>query len=124
MRCSESWARCCSEASGAGTSPVGTAGRNSHSFFLPEVTSADAGQRAEHLREAVKTLRAQHHRQPLGPITVSAGVATYPENGSSGDAVLRAADAAFYQAKAGGRDQVGLNRSGFYPPAATPPWET
>ena len=98
-------------------------GGEEFTLILPEVTSADAGQRAEHLREAVKTLRAQHHRQPLGPVTVSAGVATYPENGSSGDAVLRAADAALYQAKAGGRDQVGLNRSGFYPPAATPPWE-
>ena len=99
-------------------------GGEEFTLILPEVTIADAGQRAEHLREAVKTLRAQHHRQPLGPITVSAGVATYPENGSSGDAVLRAADAALYQAKAGGRDQVGLNRSGFYPPTATPPWES
>ena len=98
-------------------------GGEEFTLILPEATSADAGQRAEHLREAVKTLRAQLHRQPLGPVTVSAGVATYPENGSSGDAVLRAADAALYQAKAGGRDQVGLNRSGFYPPAATPPWE-
>ena len=98
-------------------------GGEEFTLILPEVTIADAGQRAEHLREAIKTLRAKHHRQPLGSVTVSAGVATYPENGSSGDAVLRAADAALYQAKAGGRDQVGLNRSGFYPPATTPPWE-
>ena len=48
-------------------------GGEEFTLILPEVTIADAGQRAEHLREAVKTLRAQHHRQPLGPITVWRG---------------------------------------------------
>ena len=96
-------------------------GGEQFTLILPEVTIADAGQRAEHVREAIKNLRAQHRRQPLGPVTVSLGVATYPENGPSGEAVLRAADTALYQAKAGGRDQVGLNRSGFYHSATIPP---
>ena len=96
-------------------------GGEGFTLILPEVTIADAGQRAEHVREAIKNIRAQHRRQPLGPVTVSLGVATCPENGPSGEAVLGAADTALYQAKAWGRDQVGLNRSGFYHSATLPP---
>ena len=96
-------------------------GGEEFALILPEVTITDAGQRAEHVREAIKNIRAQHRHQPLGPVTVSLGVATYPESGSSGEAVLRAADTALYQAKAGGRDQVGINRAGFYHAASTPP---
>jgi diguanylate cyclase (GGDEF)-like protein len=38
------------------------------------------------------------------PVTVSVGVAVFPEHGSSGAAVLQAADDALYAAKAAGRD--------------------
>src|SRR5262249_13950573 len=38
------------------------------------------------------------------PITVSIGVAVYPDHGATGEQVLAAADAALYAAKAGGRD--------------------
>ena len=96
-------------------------GGEEFALILPEVTITDASQRAEHVREAIKNIRVQHRRQPLGPVTVSLGVATYPESGPSGEAVLRAADTALYQAKAGGRDQVGINRAGFYHAATTPP---
>ena len=40
------------------------------------------------------------------PYTVSLGVAARPEHGNSAEAVLRAADAALYDAKEAGRNQV------------------
>ena len=46
-------------------------------------------------------------RSPLGrrvPVTVSVGVAVFPEHGATGTAVLQAADDALYAAKADGRD--------------------
>jgi diguanylate cyclase (GGDEF)-like protein len=46
-------------------------------------------------------------RSPLGrrvPVTVSVGVAVFPEHGTVGTAVLQAADDALYAAKADGRD--------------------
>jgi diguanylate cyclase (GGDEF)-like protein len=44
---------------------------------------------------------------PYGPgVTVSIGVAAYPEDGSTTRALLDAADTALYRAKAEGRDRV------------------
>jgi diguanylate cyclase (GGDEF)-like protein len=40
------------------------------------------------------------------PITVSAGVATFPLHGASSAALIRAADEALYRAKDAGRDRV------------------
>ena len=42
----------------------------------------------------------------LGTLTVSLGVALYPQNGANAAAVIAAADAALYDAKRNGRDQV------------------
>jgi len=40
------------------------------------------------------------------PVTVSLGVATFPEDGADATTLIAAADRALYQAKAGGRDRV------------------
>jgi diguanylate cyclase (GGDEF)-like protein len=70
--------------------------------ILPKATKQDAHRRAESLREDA---RAQW--VPYGPgVTVSIGVAAYPEDGSTTRALLDAADTALYRAKAEGRDRV------------------
>jgi two-component system, cell cycle response regulator len=46
-------------------------------------------------------VRAREH---MINVTVSIGVAVYPEHGATGSAVLEAADIALYAAKAAGRD--------------------
>jgi hypothetical protein len=43
-------------------------------------------------------------RDHMISVTVSIGVAVYPEHGGTGSAVLEAADIALYAAKAAGRD--------------------
>jgi diguanylate cyclase (GGDEF)-like protein/PAS domain S-box-containing protein len=75
-------------------------------LILPEVSLEVTRQRAEQIREGVKHLSVQHRRQPLGGITVSLGVAGFPNHGLTGKAVIQAADAALYQAKAQGRDRT------------------
>ena len=61
---------------------------------------------AEQLRDGTKHLDLQYLGQTLGPVSISLGVSIFPGHGSTGEALLRAADAALYRAKVGGRDQV------------------
>ena len=75
-------------------------------LILPDAPLEVATQRAEQLRQATMQINVQHRRQTLGAITVSVGVATFPMHASSGDELMRAADAALYAAKRQGRNRV------------------
>ena len=75
-------------------------------LILPETKMEDARQRAEELREKTRKMTAIHQGQALGIVTVSLGLAVYPKHAMTGEALLRAADKALYQAKAEGRDRV------------------
>lgn len=72
-------------------------------MLLPGATAADALLRAEHCRNSVRKLDLRHEGQMIGPITLSLGVAAYPEQGEG--ALLDAADRALYEAKHSGRDR-------------------
>jgi diguanylate cyclase (GGDEF)-like protein/PAS domain S-box-containing protein len=76
--------------------------------ILPEASVADTAQRAEQLRDGITRLAVQHQGQLLGLLTASVGVAVHPAHGATGEALLQAADAALYQAKARGRNQVAV----------------
>lgn len=76
-------------------------------LILPETSLDIIKNRAEQIRQGVKHLQVQHDQQ-LGAITLSLGVACFPEHGSIGEAVIRSADAALYRAKKEGRDAVRL----------------
>ena len=79
-------------------------------LILPQTELEGATKRAEQLREGVKNLSLQHCGQPLGTMTLSLGVACFPEHGTKGDIVMQAADAALYRAKSRGRDRVEIAR--------------
>jgi len=81
-------------------------GGEEFALLLPEASLEAARERAEELRLAAKGLQVAYQDHLLGPITLSLGVAVFPDQGVSGPAVLRAADAALYQSKADGRDRV------------------
>ena len=81
-------------------------GGEEFTLILPEASLEVTQERAEHLREDVKHLHAQYHDQPLGTVTLSFGVAVFPDHGPTGEVVLKAADAALYRAKREGRDRV------------------
>ncbi len=70
-----------------------------------------AQERAEQLREKVKTLNVELRGHSLGAMTVSLGVAVAPHHGSTIAEILRAADLALYEAKKAGRDRVVVQQS-------------
>jgi diguanylate cyclase (GGDEF)-like protein len=75
-------------------------------LILTDSSLGDTAKRAEELREGIKGLQVRPRGTTLGPVSASLGVAVFPEHGVTADALVRAADAALYQAKAEGRDRV------------------
>lgn len=75
-------------------------------LILPETGLEPTSAKAEQLREAVKRLQVTHRGQTIERISVSLGVAAFPDHGHDASTVLAAADEAQYVAKAAGKDQV------------------
>ena len=76
-------------------------------IILPETTREEALKMAERIRLEVRG----HHfllaeTQPGGRLTVSVGVATYPDATQDRDELVELVDRAMYRAKRGGRDAV------------------
>jgi len=85
--------------------------------LLPETDLAGAVTVAEKLREAIGTIRVSSDEQQVRA-TVSVGVASFPDDGSTPQALLERADAAMFGSKRGGRDRVSAG------PATTGPAPT
>ncbi len=83
-------------------------GGEEFTLILPDASLEHTRARAEELREAIRRLSVQHQDRLLAAVTLSLGVAAFPEHGDSADELLAAADKALYLAKAGGRDRVTL----------------
>jgi diguanylate cyclase (GGDEF)-like protein/PAS domain S-box-containing protein len=81
-------------------------GGEEFAIILTESTSRDAAIRADALRSEVKGLRLQYKKQPLGPLTLSVGIAAFPEHGSTSEDLLKIADQCLYESKNRGRDIV------------------
>jgi diguanylate cyclase (GGDEF)-like protein len=75
-------------------------------IILPETSLEDTFKRANGLREEIKKLEMVFQGQILGMITMSMGIAAYPEKGTRMEDLLRIADTALYKAKQEGRDRV------------------
>ena len=85
---------------------LGRFGGDEFIVVLPRTSARDALITAERMRLAVA---GRDFRNSWGePIhaTVSIGIATYPQNGMTGDDLFRAADRALYAAKQDGRNRV------------------
>ncbi len=75
-------------------------------IILPETSLENTRQRAEQLRKEAGHTTIIYRGKSLDAITVSMGVAAFPEHGTTADELLRAADTALYRAKEEGRDRV------------------
>jgi diguanylate cyclase (GGDEF)-like protein len=73
---------------------------------LPGATLQIAMERAESIRRSVAALRLDYAGKPLDSVTLSCGVAVLPQHAADAEGLLRAADAALYEAKNAGRDRV------------------
>lgn len=77
--------------------------------LCPDVGPEKAMVLAERIRSTVENTAFEFSAfQPGGKVTISVGVAGFPGNGETSDAVLEAADQAVYQSKAQGRNRVTL----------------
>ena len=72
---------------------------------LPNITLETAQERAEELRQSLNLLSVPYEFYSLS-VTISMGIACFPQNGQARDALLRAADRAMYAAKEAGRDHI------------------
>ena len=81
-------------------------------LLMPESPLEATVRRAEQLRGEIAKLDLFYQKRPLGRVTLSAGIAVFPEHGPDQDTLLRNADAALYRAKQGGRDRVAIAQPG------------
>lgn len=77
-------------------------------IILPNTSATQAKHLAENWRAHVEQAQVFAKHQAVS-ITVSAGIAVYPEHGTTAFNLIQAADEALYQAKAAGRNQVMMN---------------
>ncbi len=75
-------------------------------LIMPEAWLDVTRERAEWLREEIKNLTVKFHGQVLGALTLSLGVAIFPQHAATASSLLRASDLALYRAKAEGRDRA------------------
>jgi len=76
-------------------------------LLAPETGAEGARIFAESLRRLVEEHPFEgRETQPGGRVTLSLGVATFPEDGTDGTSLIAAADRALYQAKNSGRNRV------------------
>ncbi len=80
-------------------------GGDEFAILLPVLDSQRAHSAAQSVIERIGASELEH-----GPITVSAGVATFPSQGVARDELIRLADSALYWAKEHGKNQVRVYR--------------
>jgi len=76
--------------------------------ILPTADLEGSRTRGERVRSKMRELTIMHQGKSLGMVTLSVGVASFPMHGTSPKELMAAADAALYEAKRGGRDQVAV----------------
>jgi diguanylate cyclase (GGDEF)-like protein len=81
-------------------------GGEEFALVLPEVSLENVRLRAEELREGIKHLNVEHNGKTLAALSMSLGIAMFPEHGATSQRVLNAADGALYEAKHRGRDRI------------------
>lgn len=76
-------------------------------LVLPGTPLNTAADRAEELRKGCSEIRIQHENKDL-KITMSLGVASYPEHGKKAEEIVIKADKALYHSKHRGRNRVSI----------------
>ena len=75
-------------------------------IVMPDSSRNVTYTRAELICEYARKFRLQYEELSLEPVTLSLGVAIFPEDGETSASILRAADNALYRAKHAGSSQV------------------
>ncbi len=75
-------------------------------LMLPGASLDFARARTEQMQESLRGSTIQYRGRILRALSISAGLAALPDNGLSGEELLKAADTALYRAKHEGRDRL------------------
>ncbi len=75
-------------------------------IILPDASREVIRERVDLICEYARLFYLQFEGQSLAAVTLSLGVAVYPEDGATSTGILRAVDAALYRAKHDGRSRV------------------
>lgn len=94
-------------------------GSQEFAVILPETSRQAAFEVAERLRAKIRSESAPG----VGMVTVSIGMATYPDNGEEPSALLKTAEQALDVAKFEGRDRVKLAQSGMLADGTQISWD-
>ena len=74
--------------------------------LLPESSLEVTLLRAEEIRQGAHQFNIKHEGSVLSPVTLTVGIASYPNHGADMAGLIRAADEAMYTAKHAGGDRV------------------
>ncbi len=75
-------------------------------ILLPDASKSVAQRRAQLFLEQVRKISLKLKDELIQKLTISLGVAAFPEDGSDGVSILTAVDKALYKAKHDGRDKI------------------
>lgn len=90
-------------------------------LIMPGRTTAQALSAAGNIRQRIANYEFPFgERQPMGKVTVSGGVSTFPDDAQDAVELLLAADNALYKAKQAGRNQVLRAETGMNPITTAP----
>jgi diguanylate cyclase (GGDEF)-like protein len=81
-------------------------------IIMAGASSAQAKAKATGLCERVQSLRLEHEGVALRPLTISVGVANWPDSTLDPEKLMGLADKALYRAKRNGRNRVEVSSSG------------
>ena len=81
-------------------------GGDEYVLIMPDASLKATYERAESIRLDAESWSFEIDGKTIKSPALSCGVAIFPDHGSTGDAVLQAADSAMYAAKTGGRNQT------------------
>jgi diguanylate cyclase (GGDEF)-like protein len=87
------------------TDVLGRYGGEEFAIVMPETRIHNANEICQRLRGAVETAAFQG-QSGSAFLTISLGIASYPQHGATAEALIQAADEALYEAKHGGRNRV------------------
>jgi diguanylate cyclase (GGDEF)-like protein len=80
--------------------------------MLPGISKEEAFIYAERLRDKISQYPFQYReKQPLGFVSISGGVATFPDDGDSINKVIQHADMSLYQAKSEGKNRILVHKA-------------
>jgi diguanylate cyclase (GGDEF)-like protein len=91
-------------------------GGEEFAILLPETGPDTALRLAERIRANIEALSPRHDGRPLSKVTMSFGIASFPEHARSAQELVKAADNALYAAKRHGRNRVHM--AGYAPPVS------